>query len=234
MIGGELGESPNARHTFFKGMPVQKRFGRFAFDPSRRQLLRDGRPVHLSPKAFLLLGLLLERAPAALAKDDIVRSIWPDASVGDASLTNIVTELRAALGDSAREPRFIRTVHGFGYAFCVESETGVQLSKWRVRHAGRIHALKEGDNLIGRDAAATVAVDDTAVSRRHASLSVAGTTVTIKDLGSRNGTFVNGSVIEKATGLRDGDLISLGPVSLILERISDGSTRTHPRPPRST
>ena len=207
---------------------MQTRFGRFTFDRSRRQLLRDGAQVHVSPKAFALLGLLLERAPAAVSKDDIIRSVWPDVSVSDASLTNVVTELRGALGDSARQPRFIRTVHGFGYAFCGDvSGRSAPATTWRVSYAGRRYALRPGDNLIGRDADAAVLLDEIAVSRRHARISIeANDGVTIEDLGSRNGTFVNGRAVHAVTPLRRGDVIGIGPVTLVLERTAEGSTRT--------
>ena len=96
-------------------------FGDFAFDRERRQLLRAGQPVRLEPKAYDLLGLLLERRPNALSKTQIRDAIWPATAVSDTALAGLVTDLRSALDDSARQPRFIRTVHGFGYAFCGEA-----------------------------------------------------------------------------------------------------------------
>src|SRR5262249_20211465 len=96
-------------------------FGDFAFDRDRRQLLRAGEPVPLEPKAYDLLGLLLERRPNAVPKAQIRDAIWPATAVSDTVLAGVVTDLRAALDDSPREQRFIRTVHGFGYAFCGEA-----------------------------------------------------------------------------------------------------------------
>jgi serine/threonine-protein kinase len=96
-------------------MPVQ--FGEFVLDESRRQLLRRADPVHLSPKAFQLLSILVEERPRAVSKADLQSRLWPETFVTEGNLTTTVGELRSALGDDAREPRFIRTVHGFGYSF---------------------------------------------------------------------------------------------------------------------
>jgi DNA-binding winged helix-turn-helix (wHTH) protein/WD40 repeat protein len=100
-------------------------FGDFAFDPERRQLLRLGEPVPLETKAYELLALLLSRRPNALSKAQIRSVLWPGTFVSESALARLVTQLRAACGDDAQNPRFIRTVHGFGYAFCGEaSESG--------------------------------------------------------------------------------------------------------------
>ena len=93
-------------------------FGEFAFDPERRQLLRSGEPVPLETKAYELLGLLLSRRPNALSKTQIRAVLWPDTFVSESALARLVTQLRASCGDDAQNPQFIRTVHGFGYAFC--------------------------------------------------------------------------------------------------------------------
>ena len=100
-------------------------FGDFELDQERRQLLRSGQPVPLEPKAYELLGLLLERRPRALSKAQIRDVIWPETFVSESTLAVVVNGIRQALEDDARHPRFIRTVHGFGYAFCGEArETG--------------------------------------------------------------------------------------------------------------
>ena len=73
------------------------------------------------PKAYELLSLLLARRPRVLSKAQIRDVLWPGTSVARDGLPRLVTELRQALGDDAQQPRFIRTVHGFGYAFCGEA-----------------------------------------------------------------------------------------------------------------
>src|SRR3954471_22206752 len=92
-------------------------FGGFSMDAATRQLARRAHPVHLSPKAFDLLLLLVERRPAVVPKGEIASRIWPGVSVSDTSLGGLVKEIRRALGDDPAQPTFIRTAHTVGYAF---------------------------------------------------------------------------------------------------------------------
>ena len=84
-------------------------FGPFAVDPGTRQLTRDGRVVHLTPKAFELLETLLLERPNVVSKDALQQRLWPDSFVAEANLSNLVAEIRQALDDAARTPTFIRT-----------------------------------------------------------------------------------------------------------------------------
>ena len=93
------------------------RFGQFALDRGTRRLLAAGAEVHLSPKAFELLLILLAERPRAVSKADLHARLWPDAFVSEANLFGLIKEIRHALVDDSRQPRFIRTLHGFGYAF---------------------------------------------------------------------------------------------------------------------
>lgn len=105
------------------------RFGECELDSETRQLLRAGDAVALTPKAFQLLELLLERHPAAVSREDIRDALWPDTVVSESNLASLVWEVRSAIGDSPRG-RFLRTVRGFGYAFSgeVAVERGVNVS----------------------------------------------------------------------------------------------------------
>ncbi len=96
------------------------RFGDFDLDQERHLLLRSGRPVPLEPKAYELLVLLLERRPRALSRAQIRDVVWSGVVISESTLGGVVTSIRQALDDDPRRPRFIRTVHGFGYAFCGE------------------------------------------------------------------------------------------------------------------
>lgn len=96
------------------------RFGRFELDPALFKLLRDGSPVPLEPKALDLLRLLLERAPRVVEKSDIFSIVWKDVAVTDNALTRLVTQLRKALDDDPRAPRFIETVATRGYRIVAE------------------------------------------------------------------------------------------------------------------
>ena len=95
-------------------------FESFTLDSSTRLLLKGQDVVRISPKAFQLLLALLEYAPNALSKQEIQERIWPDTFVTETNLPTLVSEIRTALEDDSREPRFVRTVYGFGYAFSGE------------------------------------------------------------------------------------------------------------------
>src|SRR5262245_66445365 len=96
-------------------------FGDFELDQERRQLLRAGLAVPLEPKAFELLSLLVERRPRVLSRAQIRDVVWPGVFISESTLNQSVNSIRQALEDDARQPRFIRTAHGFGYAFCAEA-----------------------------------------------------------------------------------------------------------------
>ena len=74
-------------------------FDEFVVDPLRRLLLHHGEPVPVTPKAFSLLLVLLERSGDVVTKPEILEQVWPDAFVTEANLTQNVSFLRRALGD---------------------------------------------------------------------------------------------------------------------------------------
>jgi DNA-binding winged helix-turn-helix (wHTH) protein len=125
-------------------------FGSCVVDTATREVLRDGRPIHLTPLAFRLLELLLEQRPRALTKADLQDALWPETFVSEASLSGLVADLRSAIGDDARGARFIRTVHRFGYAFAGEVEVLAARSaaregrSYRLIYLGRELALAGG------------------------------------------------------------------------------------------
>jgi Tol biopolymer transport system component/DNA-binding winged helix-turn-helix (wHTH) protein len=90
-------------------------FGDYQLDTGRVQLVRDGEPVPLEPKAFAVLQLLVEHAPHVVDKAELFAQVWKDTAVTDNALTRIVAQLRKALGDDARDPRYIATVSARGY-----------------------------------------------------------------------------------------------------------------------
>ena len=87
---------------------MRQAFGDCLFDRDRRELTHSGEAVHCGPKLLALLELLLDAAPRVLTKDEIHKALWPDTFISDATLTSLVAELRAAIGDAARAPRLIR------------------------------------------------------------------------------------------------------------------------------
>ena len=208
-------------------------FGDHIFDSDTRELTRGGGTVHISPKAFRLLELLLKSRPRALSKSELKDAIWPATFVLETNLANLVAELRAALGEKGRRDGFVRTVHGFGYAFSGEAVP----ENPKDRHGGasgaaliadeRTFALAYGENVLGRDPATEVFLDDTAVSRRHARITVRGSQATLEDLGSKNGTFLGGKPVTAPALLQDADAIHLGSVLLTVRLANPGrSTRT--------
>ncbi len=216
---------------------MRVRFGDCVFDSETRELLRDGRAARLSPKAFQLLGVLLEERPRALGKDQIHAALWPKTFVADTTLTSLIKELRAAIGDDAQAPRFIRTVPAFGYAFSGEAREVRRRPPsgffCRVIGPDSEVGLVEGDNIFGRGPESVLWVDDETVSRCHACIRVEKEAAILEDLSSHNGTFVGKRRIDAPTALRDGDEIRLGHLSLTFRASgSPESTRSASRPAR--
>jgi DNA-binding winged helix-turn-helix (wHTH) protein len=192
-------------------------FGPCALDLDARRLTRDGQTVHLSPKAFELLRILISGRPKAFSKAELHEQIWPGTFVTDDSLARLVAETRAAIGDQAKNPDFLQTFHAYGYGFSdrvQERASGrarpVVASRCWVVVDGRTVVLAIGENLVGREPTVEVLLDSVRVSRRHAKIIVIGETASIEDLGSRNGTIVNGARLDDSAALSDGDEIVIG------------------------
>ena len=198
-------------------------FGDCEFDPGRRLVLRHGRPTPLSPKAFDLLEVLLDRRPEAVSKTELLERLWPGTFVSDASLHNLVAEIRAAIGDAPRVARYIRTIPRYGYAFHGDAQP-VNAAGERPRLAGpgpRLVSpqgdwpLSEGANLVGRDPDCAVRIESPTVSRHHARLVVSGGDASVEDLASKNGTYVNGqAVTAQPVPVVDGSEIRVGSVTM--------------------
>jgi DNA-binding winged helix-turn-helix (wHTH) protein len=199
------------------------RFGEFTFDCESRLLLCNGTERHLSPKAQQLLRLLILARPRALSRQELYDELWPSTFVCETNLASIVNEVRRALGAGASQ--YIRTVHGFGYAFQGEaaSSAPVRVAAAMLKCEGYRHPLFIGDNVVGRAADATVLVADGTTSRCHALITVDGDELSITDLDSKNGTYVNGERIGRApVTVRPGARIEFGAVvaSIVSNRIS--------------
>jgi DNA-binding winged helix-turn-helix (wHTH) protein len=213
---------------------VSVRFGEFVFDPGSRELRGRAGACRLPPKAFECLRLLLERRPQVVPRAQLQDRLWPKTFVADTSLRRVIAEIRAALGDHERQPRFIRTVRGFGYAFCGAAEeegesrpAAAGAAACRLEWGDREIPLREGENIIGRTDDAVAWIDSARVSRRHARIVVAGGKASIEDLGSKNGTSVSGRRIDRPTPLEGGDQIELGSVLMTFRVFrATGSTET--------
>jgi len=252
---------------------VRVRFGAFTLDVEVRQLTRAGEPLHLSPKAFDVLTMLVEQRPAVVAKSALRQRLWPDVHVVDATLTNLVAEIRGVLREGTADSTFVRTVHGVGYAFAGEAITQRRAGDIGTRSRGeesstrsrgpesgtrsrrdeveqtrptpfwlvwkdRPIVLAPGDNIVGRDAACGVWVDADAVSRRHARIRVPADGdergVTIEDLSSTNGTYVQGRRVTGEIRLENGDRIRMGHATLVFRerKAADAPTKRVKAPGR--
>ncbi|NOT53345.1 MAG: hypothetical protein HOP18_01950, partial [Deltaproteobacteria bacterium] len=98
------------------GDPVLN-FGSYRLDVGNEQLWRETQLVRLTPKAWQVLRLLVERSGQLVTKDEFAQTVWTGTVVSDAALTSCIQELRQALEDNARTPRYIETVHRRGFRF---------------------------------------------------------------------------------------------------------------------
>ena len=219
--------SGTSHETLIFTADVRVTFGACEFDSLRHELRVHGQPVALSPRAFQLLALLVDRRPEVIAKADLLEHLWPGTFVSDASLHNLVTEVRAAIGDTPQASKLIRTVPRCGYGFIGEVRESSAATQPTSNRAGpqliskrREWSLSEGANVIGRDPECAVTIDAPNVSRRHACIVISGGEATIEDLGSKNGTYVNGRRVKGITRLDDGCQMRIGPVVVIYRHSS--------------
>jgi DNA-binding winged helix-turn-helix (wHTH) protein len=204
---------------FFLG-EMRLSFGEYTVDLDARELLRGEDRVHLSPKAFRLLELLVRQRPRALSKQELQDALWPDTFVVESNLADAASEVRRALGQAGQRSGFVRTVHGFGYAFSAAAQEEAEKPSplCRLAWEGGQAVLGEGEFLLGRDPAAAVQVETSTVSWSHARIRIkrsAGQThATIEDLASKNGTYLGGRKLAAPAELHDRDEVRLGSARL--------------------
>jgi DNA-binding winged helix-turn-helix (wHTH) protein len=204
-------------------------FGDYCLDPAAAELRRGDARLALSPKNFQLLLELLTHDGTLLTKQELLKRLWPDSHVTEASLSRAVATVRAVLGDDPAMPLYIATVPWRGYRFIAE------VRRVRRHGAGAIHAIlmhgaarypvKCGRTLLGRHSECDIVFMTETVSRHHALITVSEQGVSIEDLGSRNGTFVRGRRLVGETELHDGDEVLLGGERLIFRLDKDETTR---------
>lgn len=201
-----------------------------SFDAPGRRVSRGGQDVKLTRKAFDLLAMLVERRPDAVSKEDIHARLWPNTYVAEITLHSLISEVRRAIGDDSNDPHFIRTVHGFGYAFIADSQGAPapasaprRVRGWLISENERLQVF-EGENLYGRGDADVIELPSTTVSRRHARISF-DEDPWIEDLGSKNGTFVGDRRVTSRVRLNDGDRVRFGSF-LLTFRMAQSSDET--------
>jgi DNA-binding winged helix-turn-helix (wHTH) protein len=214
-------------------------FGPFTLDLDTRLLTQADREIHLEPKAFELLATLVLDRPKALSKTELLQRLWRDTVVEEANLSNLVAEIRAALGDHARAPVYVRTMHGFGYAFCGDAttlpghETGPGRPTCWLEWDTQRFPLSIGEHIIGRDPDVDIKLEGSTVSRRHARLVVKPEGTVLEDFGSKNGTFRGSRRVSAPIQLADGDAIYIGSLLVTFHvRAGAMSTDTQARPAR--
>ena len=215
---------------------MRTRFGPFTLDLATRQLTRENLEIHLTPKAFDLLVTLAGERPKVLSKATLLERLWPGTFVAEANLSNLVAEIRAALGDPSHSPAWIRTSHGFGYAFCGDAtaapaKTAAALDRplcW-LEWGRRRFPLSIGEHVVGRDPDVEIRLDASTVSRRHAKLVVTPERTVLDDLGSKNGSRRGDDPVDAPVQLADGDTVHIGSLVLTFH-VRARMTTTHVQP----
>ena len=207
-------------------------FGSFVLDLDTRQLTRGGDDLGLTPKALQLLAMLVAERPKVVSKSALMEHLWARTFVAEANLSNLVAEIRAAVGDSSRSPRWIRTAHGVGYAFCgdavetVRPQPAAAAPPCWLEWGRRRFPLNAGEYVIGREPGADIRLDAATVSRRHARVVVSSHGAWLEDFGSKNGTHRGDERITTRIQLADGDIVSIGSLLLTFYMKSVASTDT--------
>ena len=195
----------------------------------------SGRCSMLLARACPAVHLLVQLGPRAGHSEVAVwaavveRAVLADERSG-ASLRGLEYAGASAVGgQDDRDPGtpIIRTAHGVGYACAApvdrEPIRSMLVSRWLVVGARRF-VLVAGENVIGRDPAATILLDVSGVSRRHAQIVVGERDAILEDLGSKNGTRIGDNSVRERVTLRDGDQIHMGPALVIFHASTSGSS----------
>jgi DNA-binding winged helix-turn-helix (wHTH) protein len=209
---------------------VKVRFGEYAFDPETRRLTRGDTELHLTPKAFDLLAVLVERAPRVVTKAELHQLLWPRTFVSDSSLVALVKELRRVMTHEGGQAP-VRTATRVGYALGLDVQRRdgpLAFTGHYLVVADRRVPLHAGENILGRHEEADVRLEGSTVSRRHARVVVDGDRASIEDMASTNGTRVDGQPVSSSpVALRNGAEILIGSVPVLyLASLSDMSTET--------
>jgi DNA-binding winged helix-turn-helix (wHTH) protein len=200
-----------------KGL-VRIRFNDLVLDTGRRELLRGSEPVRLAPKAFQLLEILVVQRPNAVSQEELYDRLWPDTFVEKSNVHNLIYQIREALDD--RDQTIVRTVYGFGFSFgaaAVDDEAAA--TRWQIVIGDREFDLCEGENLVGRERDVAIRIDAPSISRYHARIVVTSDVVSIEDLGSKNGTSLQGRRLREVNRLANGDKILFGTVAATLRSL---------------
>src|SRR5579872_6759575 len=147
---------------------MRLKFGDWVLDLGARRLERGNEECPLEPKMYDLLEVLINRRPAVVTNNELDELLWPNVYVARTSLTRLVSELRAVLGDTPRASRIIRTVYKTGYSFCAEviclPSVRSAPATIEVLWMKQSLPLPDGEHIAGRDPECSLVIDGTTVS----------------------------------------------------------------------
>ena len=198
------------------------RLAQWRVDPTACELRDGDEVIRLRPKVMELLAVFARNPGEVMSKHCLLDLVWSDVTVGDASLTVAVGELRDALGDNPEKSEFIETIPRRGYRLIAPvsrdeiDDMRAEASRFWLMGAGLELVLRQGINLIGRAPDAEIRIESPKVSRRHARITVDGDTAVVEDLGSKNGTFVDDHRVTSPTPLANGNQLRLGQLAALL------------------
>jgi len=206
------------------------RFGPFLYDELDRSLSRDGVEVSLTHKSRELLLLFLENPGRMLPRETIVDRVWREAAVTDDAVGAQIAKLRRALGDAGDDSLKMVRREGYRWDADVRVEDAAPRPprrtvapaagpRFRLILEDREIQLLDGPNVIGRDQDSAVWIDHASISRRHAQVVVANGHARLEDLGSKNGTFLNGRRISGPESLSNGDAIRIGVIPIVFRKL---------------
>ena len=147
------------------------RFGDFTLDSDQRVLLRAGKLVPLTPKVFDTLQILVENRGRIVAKDELMKRLWPDTFVEEANITYNIQQLRKSLNDDARNPRYVGTVARRGYRFLADIETLPCENGTAANRLAGNGFVAQGPNLPGETGAISPTSDQNTLQPAAAGLS---------------------------------------------------------------
>ena len=208
-------------------------FGPFRLDEGAAELRRGAERVDLRPKCFDLLLMLVKNPGKLLTREQLFEALWSDVVVSDATLSRTIAELRDALGDEDDTRQYIETVTRRGYKFIAAVNaaplTTAASTGFFLLHGSHMYPLREGEHIVGRAEDVSVPLMMSKISRHHARVVVANGVLSIEDLDSRNGTYVNGIRIVGKQPLQPGDEIRIGGQTLVVGVASDDTTEADSR-----
>ena len=216
--------------------PRRYRFADLILDTGQRRVWRGDVELQVSKLSFDFLRALVEAAPNLLTHDQLADAVWgPRRVITPDNLSQRLMTLRQAIGEQAEQPRYIEAVRAQGYRLIPDVETvaveapphdgrPIRVGADPPRNARRYKSLwliseheqtmlVEGVNIIGRAEVAPIRINLPGVSRHHACVTVTGGEAVLEDLGSKNGTLLNGQRLSVPQALTDGDeIIVVGAV----------------------